>query len=115
MKDILESTLLQLEKKKAESINSAKAKVLQETVYPHNVELEKEMNAKIAELTNSHNNAIAQLKNTYEKNRNEIVAEYSAKKKAFQDNLTESASSLINVSYEKAFSVLKNLIASCTE
>lgn len=110
IKQHLEAALQGIYNEKARAEAVEKERVMREIVAPHNAEVDAALNDAIAEITEQHNRAMAELQGRFVAQKQGLIEQGAKKKSDFQERSISQAVAVVSVTYDSAASKLKKQI-----
>ena len=83
---------------------------MREVVAPHNVEVDSALNDAIAEITEAHNQSVANMQNRFATQKQNLIDQGVKKKADFEANAIAQAVAIVSVTYDAAIAKLKKQI-----
>ena len=110
IKDIITNSINGVVSEKNRAIETAKQKAMQEVVIPHNMEVDKQLNEAIAELTNQYNKDVAERKQKYEQEKQSLYDIASHNKSNFQNATLNSVQQEVSELYDGTLAELEDIL-----
>ena len=110
IKDIIMSSINSVNIEKGRAIDSAKQKATQEVVIPHNVEIDKQLNEAIAELTANYNKEVAEKKQKYEQEKQAMYDMAAHNKTNFQNATLNAVQQEVSALYDGTLAELEDIL-----